>query len=804
MLNDLRYALRHLVKHPGFTTIAVLTLALGIGANTAVFSVVNAVLFRPLPTPGLDRLHVIRGDHLGLGLRNTQLAPAEVLDLTQRTDVFEAVTGIDVRDRTLTGFGDPARISVAQTIGDFSGVFAPRPTVGAFYRPEQSIEGPYHVAVVSHGFWQQQGGGDTSFVGGTIELDGIAHEVIGVMPADFGYPRHAQVWVPFAYVGRFSGPFGRGIWGMTAVARTPAGMTDAQLAAHLSSEAERWRDLYAPGTDVTRRLNATGFVGYVAGTLQPILLVLMGAVVFVLIIAAANVASLQLVRATARSKELAVRAAIGAGRAHIARQLLVESALLAVGGGTVGLWVGVLSLELLERWPPAQLWLVSHIRLDGTVLAFTGLVALATAVAFGVLPALRGARVDPGDVLSATSRGASAGRRFSRLLQANVATQLALALLLLLGSGLMIRTLARLLAADSGFEPANVVTAQISVPGTVYDSAERRLAFFDSVLERLRALPGVGDVALVWGLPFSGQNDSSPFAIPNRPAEPGDPERHAEGRMVSGGYFEAMGIPLLRGRDFDDTERPEGPFVAIVDQTFAEQFFPGADPVGQPLLHYRGGSTPSTIIGVVGRVDHDEIGDAPKAVVYHSYRQIPFQTWRSVVIRSDRPVGQMANMIRSVVSDLDPNVPVYDVQTMEGRVERSLGPQRLALLALGGFAGLSLMLSALGVYGVMRYTTTQRTREFGIRVAVGADARAVLALVLRQGVTAIAIGLAVGIPAALALTRLMRSILFGVSPHDPIVYVAATVLLTAVGLLASWLPARRAARIDPMEALRYE
>lgn len=802
LTHDWKRAVRALRRSPGYAVVAVLTLALGIGANTAIFSVVNTVLFRPLPVDGIERLVVVRSDLPGLGLHGTPLAPPEVFDLAARRDAFQAVTGLQETDVTLTGHGAPMRVSTTVTLGDFAGVFGVTPHLGRFYPPEVSTDGPHRIAVVSHGLWQQLSGGDASFVGSTLLLDGIAHEVVGVMPPDFRYPRQAQLWIPFQYTDRWTGPDARGRLMMTLVGRPRAGIAAAQLDAYLRTEESRWNELYAPGSEYAKVLTATPFPAYLAGPLRPILLVLMGAVVFVLMIAAANVASLQLVRSAARGREIAVRAAIGAGRVRIARELLAESVFLAALGGVLGLGIGALGLRLLGRWEPAGQMGLAAIRLDATVLAFTALVSLAAAAAFGVLPALRAARVQPQEALRESGRGASLGRGQNRLLRGGVVVQVMLALALLLGSALMIRTLSRMLATDPGFAPRDLTTAQLSVSGGSYDTPERRAAFFDAVLERVRAHPGVESAAMVWGLPFTDQGDSSPFEIIGRPARAGDPERHAEARVVGPGYFATMRIPLLQGRDFDATDRLDAPGVALIDQTFAEQFFAGEDPVGRQIRGYTG--DPVTIVGVVGRVHHDEVGDAPKAVAYYPFAQQPWWDWRSIVVRSSRPVGEVASMLRGAVAELDPAVPVYDVQSMEGRIERSLGPRRLAMLALGGFAALSLLLSALGVYGVMRYSTGQRTREIGIRMAMGAQPRDVAGMVIRQGMAITATGLALGVPVAFALTRLMGSLLYGVGPHDPASFLAAAALLSVVSLAATWLPARHATRVDPNTVLRAE
>ena len=798
-VQDLGAAARVLRRSPAFTLAAVVTLALGIGANTAIFSIVNSVLLQPLPTAGLDRLRVVREDLPQLDLLAAQLAPAEVLDLAARQDVFSAVTGFSGQDLTMTGQGEPQRITVTATLGDFAGVFGVTPQLGRFYAPEDSREGAPSVAVLSHGLWQQLTGGDRGVIGRSLVLNGATYEVIGVLSPEFRYPRQAQVWVPFVMTPQLSG--NRGSLFMETVVRPRPGITDPQLAGHLASEVSRWNELYHQDR-FAKRLSSTPFTEHFAGSLGPILLVLMGAVVFVLMIAALNVASLQLVRTTGRTREIAVRSALGAGRARLLRELLLESVLLASVGGALGLWLGVVALDVLGRWAPAEQMYLTEIPLDLRVLGFTALVSLATAIAFGTLPAWRASRVQPQEVLRSGPRGASAGRGRLRLLEGSVVVQVALAVVLLLGSGLMIRTLAQLFAIDPGFRAEGLTTAQVSLPRTTYDTPERTLAFYVNLLEQVRARPGVQDAALVLGLPFTQQTDSSPFDIPSRPQGPGEPERHHEARAVSDGYFEAMGIPLLRGRDFDGRERVGENIVAVIDQTFAEQFFPGEDPVGQRIIGYTGDEV--TIIGVAARADRTELASEPKASAYYSYRQLPWQTGRTIVVRSDQPVGAVTSMLRAVVAELDPNVPLFDVQTMTGRIERSLGPRRLALLAFGAFAVLSLLLATLGVYGVMRYLTGQRTREIGIRIAVGAIPREVVGMIVRQGAAITFVGLAIGVLAALWLTQLMAGILFGVSPRDPIAFAGAVTVLAAVAIFSSWLPARSAARVQPVAALRSE
>jgi putative ABC transport system permease protein len=471
-------------------------------------------------------------------------------------------------------------------------------------------------------------------------------------------------------------------------------------------------------------------------------------------------------------------------------------------GGALGLWLGVVALELLARWAPAEQMHLTDVRLDALVLAFTAVVSLAAAVAFGTIPAWRASRVQPQDVLRAFGRGASATGSRLRLLQGSVVVQVALAVLLLLGSGLMLRTLSALFATNPGFRAENVITAQVSIPGATYDTPERALGFFEALLERVRTQPGIEDAALVLGLPFTDQTDSSPFDIPSRPRQQGEPERHHEARIISDGYFRTLGIPLLRGRDFDGREKANDPTLAVIDQTFAEQFFPGEDPVGKEIIGYTG--SPVTIIGVAARVDRTELASAPKASAYYSYRQLPWGGWRSIAVRSAEPVPAVSAMLRSALAEIDRNVPLYDVQTMSARIESSLGPRRLALLAFGAFAALSLLLATLGVYGVMRHLTTQRTREIGIRIAVGAAPREVVGMIVRQGAAISIAGLALGVLAAFWLTGLMAGLLFGVGPRDPVAFAGAVAVLGTVAIFSSWLPARTAARVQPVIALRSE
>jgi putative ABC transport system permease protein len=801
---DVRYASRGMAQRPGYTAVIVATLALGIGANTAIFSAVNTVLLRPVSTPSLDRLVVVREDLIPLKLFDAPISAGEAEDLFKRRDLFQASTAFASGSRNLTGLGEPQRISVTRTAGEFFTVFGVRPLVGRFYRPGDSEEGSAPVVVLSHALWQELSGGDPSFVGRSIELDGQHYEVIGVTPSSFRYPFGSQAYTPFIFTQRVRSPQQRSSLTMTFVGRLAPGMTPKKLPAELRGELERWDARFGPGRYVSEgfRLVPTSFVEYVAGELRLILLVLMGAVLFVLLTACANVASLQLVRAIGRSRELAVRAALGAGRGTIARQLLVESVVLSLAGGLLGLAVGRALLGLIVRWGAAEYRVLENVRLDGWVLGFTALVAIAAGLFFGVAPAVRAARVNVQDALRGSGRGSSAGSDRHRFLRASVALQMALTVMLLMASMLTVRSLARLLATTPGFRPEQVMVARVSLPGPRYQNAAARVTFFNTLLERLHAMPGVQSVGLTAYPPFSGGGDSSPFEVIGVPERSGEPARHANIDIVHGAYFQTMGIPLLRGRAFESTdENPAAP-VAIIDEQLAKQYFaPGHEPLGKVIRH---GAPPARIIGIVGHVQREELSDPPKATVYHYYPHYSWLSAMSIVVRSSLPAPVVASNLRAAVRQLDPALPLYDIKPMEQRVSESVAGRRLAMTVLAGFAGLSLLLAVLGIYGVMSYTTSQRTKELGIRIALGADPRAVVRMVLVGGLTLAVVGVAIGAVAFLGLGRALRALLYGIAPQDPATVVVSVAALTGAALIACYLPARRAARVDPVTALREE
>jgi putative ABC transport system permease protein len=795
---ELRYAIRGLLRRPAFTCVIILTLALGIGANSAIFSFVNAILLRPVPVPWLDRLVAVRRSVPGVaGLDNTEMSPAEAMDIAHRTDLFDASAAFIASALNLEGTSEPQRITAARTLGDFFTLFGARPLIGSVYRAEDSENGLFQRALLSQALWQQAFGGDSSVVGRMIQLSGRSYEVVGVMPPTFRYPRSAQLWTPFAYDSIWKTPERRGTWNMTTLARVRAGVSNAQLKTGLSAEAQRW----GGGAASSHRLFTVPFVDFVAGQLRRVLLVLMGAVLLVLLIAVANVASLLLVRAAERSKENAVRAALGAGRWSIARQLLIESLVLAFGGGVLGVAVGSAAVRVLSRWGAGPYEILEGVSLDTRVLAFTSVVTILSALLFGALPALRAARVELHDALKEATRGASAGVARGRFLEGSVVVQLALTLVLLLGSGLMIRSLAQLIGTDPGFSTENLTTMRLVLPTSRYGVANTRITFHERLIERVRALPGVDAVGTVYGLPFGGESNSSPFRIVGVPPRAGELERHSRMWFVGGDYFATMGIRVIRGRAFGELDRPygSGEIAAVIDETLARQFFPNEDPIGKVINQ----GPDATIVGVVADVKQADLTEAAKASVYYYFPQTPWGLGTlTLIVRSVLTEDAVATIVRAALKEIDPQLPIYDVTPLAARVERSLGSRRLVMTVLSGFAALSLALAILGIYGVVSYTTAQRTHEIGIRMALGAQPGDVTRMVVHNALIVAAIGLAAGTLVFLGVGRVLSTLVYGVGTHDPLTLTGGVATLAVVALVASYVPARRASRVGPVGALK--
>jgi putative ABC transport system permease protein len=804
-----RYALRGLRTRPGYAAVVVLTLALAIGANTAIFSAVNAVLLHPLPIPQMERVTTIQWNAPEMSAWSTPLSAGEANDLSRRSDLFTAVTAFTEGSATLTGSAEARRVGVASSLGDFATVFALRPLLGTFYGPDASTPGNQFVAVVSHALWTSALGADPDAVGRMITIDDRDYRVIGVMRPAFRYPRDVEVWRPFVLDERALSPERRRSLNMMAIARLQPDQTAISVHEQLVGEVGRWQERYGDYGGSTRFvLEPLG--DHIAGNLRPALLVLLGAVSFVLLIACANVASLQLVRTAGQARAIAVRVALGARRAAVVRQQILESLVLALLGGALGVALGYLGLRVLAGWDAAQHQILADVRLNGLVLAFTAGVTLLTGLTFGVVPALRASRIGARDALQESGGRGTFGRGRQRFLQAAVVAQLALTLVLLAGSGVMARSLAGLLAIEPGFVGEGVTTMQVTPPNTRYGRYADRVQVFERILESLRAIPGVEAVGLTGTIPFSSMIlDSSPFEFVGAAPPGSDSTRHATAIAVSPDAFRALGIRMVAGRTFRDSEGVRDPATgafsepaAVIDEQFARQYFPGLDPVGRQIDHY--GFRGVTIVGVVESVHQQELGAAYKANVYYPYRQLPFPGGAGIAVRSSLDPAAVGTLVAAAIRWVDPELPVYDTRTLEQRIARSVGDRSLAAIVLGAFAALALALALLGTYGVLSYSTAQRTRELGIRVAVGAAPADVVGMVLLAGGGMAVLGLGIGLALYAGVSRGLAAMVYGVGAWDPLVMAGSLALLIAAALVASWLPARRAARVDPVGALRGE
>lgn len=816
LVKDVRYGARLLARSPGFTIAAVLTLALSIGANTAIFSFVNAVLLRPLAVAGLDRLVVVYDELPGLNLKKAPMSAGEAADLSQRSDLFEVAAAYREADLTLNGTDETRRVEVTVTMGRFFDLLNARPQLGRLYGLEESQEGRGQVVVLSDAFWRSVAGGDRNIIGSTLDLNGKRYEVIGVLPPELGFPKQTQVWMPALVTS--DALQARMRLDMSFVGRLRPGIAPEQLSEQLGVEASRWHERFPDGykSEYGHTLVGEPLVDSLAGPLRPILLVLMAAVVLVLLIACANLASLQMVRATGRWKELAVRTALGAGRGSIIRQLLTESLVLAMLGGIAGLLLGLGLVRLLSGWSAVQQEALKNVQLDPNVLAFTLVITLLAALLLGLIPAFRASRVDPQDVLKESAHNSSGGAPQQRLLQAGVVIQFALALTLLLASGLTLASLARLIAVDPGFQAERVTTMKIGTNPSNYPNGIVLSAFYDRLLERLGGIPDFEAAGLVGGLPFSGDKNSSPFAIEGREKRSNEPERHANIRLVAGDYFRAMGIPLLRGRMFNRSDAPlrlesldlesldpsEFPRISvIIDESMAKKYFDGEDPIGKVIQH---AGPPGVIVGVVGAVRDGELGQEAYPTVYYWHPQLQWGYPMSLVVRSSFPSESVAELARATLQEIDPSAVAFDIAPMEDLIGRSLGSRRLAMAVLTGFAGLALLLAVIGIYGVISHGVSQRRHEIGIRIALGARPGAISGMILRNGLAMVAVGAVLGTLLFLGVWRGLSSLVYGVEPNDPWLLCSGIALLGAVAAFASYWPARRAAGVRPMEALRAE
>ncbi|MGH9935376.1 MAG: ABC transporter permease [Blastocatellia bacterium] len=802
LLQDLRYGARMLVKKPGFTLIAILTLALGIGANTAIFSVVDALLLRPLLYHEPERL-VMLAEKGRNGRRSTMSYP-NYGDWRERAQSFEGMASIRSQSFNLTGVHRPAQLRGRTVNWNFFQLLGVQPRLGRLFVTEDDRYGAARTALLSNGLWKERFGGDTSVVGRKLLLDGEPYEVIGVLPPGFEYFRADDLYAP---IGLFLSPQNsltdRGTTrGLYAVARLKPGVTLEQASSEMAGIAAQLEREY-PAVNSGRSAMAEPLQDVMSESVRQSLWVLLGSVGFILLIACVNVANLLLVRAADRQKEIALRLALGAGRGRIVRQLLSESLLIALLGGAFGVLVGYWMLDGLLALAPSNIPQLGRVGLNNTVLLFTLGVSVLTSALCGLLPAWQASRTDLQTTLKEGGRSAAgAGRDVTR--KTLLVVEVSLALVLLVGAGLLVRSMARVLSVDPGFNPDNLLTMGISLPGEAY-TAPRRIAFYDDCLARISALPGVRSAALTLSLPINGSQWGSIFIAADKPVPPRGQLPNTEMIPVSANYFETMGIRLLKGRVFTSADTADSAKVTVINETLARRIWPGEDPIGKRLKPgYPENQAPwHEVVGVVSDVKLNGVERATPLEAYLPLAQGPWPIF-SVAVRTTGDPLPLAPAVARAIHSIDKDLPVFAIRSMDQLLGSSRSQRRLTLTLLGSFAALALLLAAVGIYGVISYSVRQRTHELGIRMALGAQRRDVLKLILTQGLKLALIGVAIGLLAAFALTRWMETLLFNVRPTDPLTFAAIAVVLLLLALLACWLPARRATKVDPMVALRVE
>jgi putative ABC transport system permease protein len=811
LLQDLRYTLRQLRKSPGFTAVAVITLALGIGANTAIFSVVNGVLLRPLEFRDPDRLvrvwHVPPAKSFP-GMTTFSVSAANYLDWERQNHVFEGMAIYTFHGFTLTGSDKPEQVDACAATSGFFSTLGVQPMLGRVFSSEEDQPGHSNVVVLSHRLWQERFGSNPAIVGQNINLDGQSYLVAGVMPANFQFPDFAQMWTPMAWTDKERAV--RGEHHSVVVARLKPGIDLKQAQAEMNTISSRLEQQY-PEDNKGWGAVVVPLHDDLVSDVRPALLVLLGAVAFVLLIASVNVANLALARTFSRQKEIAIRTALGASSARVLRQIFTESVLLALAGGALGLTYAHAGVRLIMAYLADKLPHSIEVGLDSKVLAFTAAISIATGILAGVLPALRLTR---GDVNQSLKQGLgrtdadSSGNRTRSIL---VVSEVALSLILLVGAGLMIRSFQRLHGVNPGFDSRNVLTMTAMVSRAKFPLPAQQVTFFDQVLQRVRALPGVESAGVVDDIPLDNGGSHQPVAIEGRPTVPMSEQPEVDVRLISTGYMSSLHIPILRGRDFSDTDLAGRPAVILISESMARQFWPGEDALGKRLTLTFFPDAVREVIGIVGDVKLDGLDQTrPSATLYFPLDQVSVSTggWSSfpmtLVVRSASGSTGLVSAVSNAVHDVDREMPLRDILTMDDLVANSLSQQRFNMLLLGAFAGLALLLAAVGIYSVLSYSVKRSVREIGIRLALGARLGDVLRMVVFEGMKPTLLGVAVGTAGALALGRVLSSLIYEVKPTDPITFLVVTALLAVIALLASIIPAYRATKVDPMVALRYE
>lgn len=815
---NFRYALRSLLKQPGFTIVIVITLALGIGANTAIFSVVNAVLLRPLPFPNPEQLVLVQDDLIDLKLENIGMSVPELDDLQQHSDVFQDISAVWAADANLTGSDRPERIELLAVSPNYFSLLGATAQRGRVFGSEDKVPGFAPGVVISHGLWQRLFAGDPNVVGREVRLDNDVYTVVGVMPEDFRHPgkslrKEVDVWATAGFSGA---PFGPPVRTQRilpgAIARLKPGLTVEQAQAKIDSFISNLRAQYASDYQSEAGWKVRLIPGRenLVGGFKTTLIVLLAAVACVLFIGCVNIANLLLARSSGRQREMAIRLALGANRRRLIVQLLAESLLLALAGGVLALVMVTLLMSALLQFVPTTIPRLHEVGLDYRVLAFAGFVSIVTGLLFGLVPALQASRPNIVSSLRENSKGSGAGRHQLRFRGALIVTEFALSLVLLIAAGLLLRSFWRLLEVEPGFNSQNVLVARIWLPVPnnpdldPYRPISKRLDFARDVLRRVSSLPGAQYAALSGGngVPLVGTHNVGGFFIEG---QANDRANLAQTNNVSPNYFRVLGTPLVRGRFFAETDDEKAPRVAIIDETMAKRFWPNEDPVGKRIRWERRGTEGiwMTIVGLVGDIKTDGFDQPNQPHVYFPiYQNLGYAM--AVYLRTEPRPESLAQPLRQQVQAVDPNLPVFGVQSLEDIVSDSMVQRRFGMQMLGLFGVVALVLAAIGIYGVMSYYVTQRTHEIGIRMALGAQTHDVLKLVVRQGLILAVIGVILGLAGSFALTRLMANLLFGVKATDPLTFALISILLTLVALLACYLPARRATKVDPLRVLRYE
>ncbi len=819
LIQDLRFGARMFRKSPGFTAVAVLTLALGIGANTAIFSVVNAVLLSPLPYANADRLMMVKELLPNITAEPFNVSGPDIAEIQKLNHVFEGVGGFSVWTYEFSGRGEPARVTANRMSSDLFDVLGVRPVVGRAFEPQEEQFG-HQVVILSYGFWQRQFGGQLNILGQTLNLDRKPYTIIGVMPQSFVFPLpgmmqgvSADLWVPLGLSKEELADFGDN-FSYTVVGRLRPGVQQGQVNADLQLVAQgvletykQWsRDANSPLGDFRLGMVSVRLRDEVTGPLKPMLLMLLGAVGFVLLIACVNVANLLIMRSVGRQKEMAVRLAIGAGRFRLLRQFLVEGMLLAFTGGGLGLALAVWLKNILAAHMPANIPQFRAIEIDWTVLLFSFLLVTLSGLVFSALPTLWASRTDFNPLLQESGRGNSQGPDHQRLRAVFVIVEVGLSVMLLIGAGLMVRSFQRVLNTNPGFRPEHVLTASVDLPPTEsYSQNDKVASFYKQLMEKLRQTPGIAAAGCSTDLPLLG-GWTHAFTVEGYQPPPGPVLSLDNHSVIYGDYLQTMGIPLLRGRNFTERDGPKSTHVLIVSESLAKKYWPGQDPLGKRL---KWGPPESTdpwliVVGVVGDVKQGPLETAADAHTYEPYAQLGAPLSLRIAVRGQGDPAGLAADVRAAVWSLDRQLALGSVRTMDEVISRSTASRRFSLVLLGSFAALALMLAAIGIYAVLAYSVARRTHEIGVRMALGARSGDVVRLVLGQGLRVTAIGIVFGVAGALGLTRFLQSLLYEVRPTDPPTFVVVLLLLVSVSVAASYLPVRRAMRVDPMVALRYE